>query len=78
MAALSGIRSRADHHRSEDYRRLCGVGRVVRVELVTTTEGTSLEAEISRDLADRLQLKIDETVYARPRRVHLFVEDYQI
>jgi hypothetical protein len=37
-----------------------------------------LEAEISRDLADRLQLKIDETVYARPRRVHLFVEDYQI
>ncbi|MBI5655649.1 MAG: sulfate ABC transporter ATP-binding protein [Geobacter sp.] len=54
------------------------VGPVVRIALVTTTEGTSLEAEISRDLADRLQLKIDETVYARPRRVHLFVEDYQI
>lgn len=54
------------------------VGPFVRIGLVSCAEGTSLEAEISRDLSDRLQLHLGETIYARPRRVHLFVEDYQI
>jgi len=54
------------------------VGPIVRIELVTAVAGTTLDAEISRDLADRLQLKVDENIYARPRRVHLFVDDYQI
>jgi sulfate transport system ATP-binding protein len=54
------------------------VGPVVRVVLVSCAEGTALEADISRDVADRLQLKKDEILFARPRKVHLFVDDYQI
>jgi sulfate transport system ATP-binding protein len=54
------------------------VGPVVRVVLLSCAEGTVLEADISRDAAEKLQLKKDECLFARPRKVHLFVDDYQI
>ena len=54
------------------------VGPVVRLELLSADGGKVLEAEISRDVANRLDLRVGESVYARPRKVHLFVDDYQI
>ena len=54
------------------------VGPLVRLELTPATGGESLEVGISRDIAARLDLRIGETVYARPRKVTVFAEDYQI
>jgi sulfate transport system ATP-binding protein len=61
-----------------EVRSIHPVGPVVRVELLLSPDGKSVEANISHDLAERLQLQVGEMVFARPRKVHLFVEDYQI
>jgi sulfate transport system ATP-binding protein len=54
------------------------VGPLVRVELFLNDTGAALEAELSRDVADRLTLHVGEDVYVRPRKVTVFAEDYQI
>jgi sulfate transport system ATP-binding protein len=54
------------------------VGPVVRVELKLVDNDTMLEAELSRDVADRLSLKKGETVFVRPRKVKVFAVDFQI
>ena len=54
------------------------VGPLVRVTLAPLSGDAALEAELSRDAADRLGLSVGETVFARPRKVRVFVEDYQI
>ncbi|WP_458250488.1 sulfate/molybdate ABC transporter ATP-binding protein [Geobacter anodireducens] len=59
-------------------RHIQSVGPAVRVELLVRGTGKTVEAELSRDGAERLALSPGETVYARPRRIQTFVEDYQI
>ncbi|WP_298433481.1 sulfate/molybdate ABC transporter ATP-binding protein [Geobacter sp.] len=54
------------------------VGPFVRVELHALSADDVLEAELSRDVADRLDLRVGETVFVRPRKVTVFAEDYQI
>ncbi len=53
------------------------VGPLVRVEL-KLPGGETVEAGLSRDVADRLVLGIGEKVFVRPRKVKVFVEDYVI
>uniref|UniRef100_A0A831U1D2 Sulfate ABC transporter ATP-binding protein n=1 Tax=Geobacter metallireducens TaxID=28232 RepID=A0A831U1D2_GEOME len=69
--------------RSEDaveaeVRHIQAVGPAVRVELLVRGTGKTVEAELSRDGAERLALGAGETVYARPRKMQTFVGDYQI
>ncbi|KIE42634.1 TOBE-like domain-containing protein [Geobacter anodireducens] len=59
-------------------RHIQSVGPAVRIELLVRGTGKTVEAELSRDGAERLALSPGETVYARPRRIQTFVEDYQI
>jgi sulfate transport system ATP-binding protein len=54
------------------------VGPLVRVALAPLSGGAALEADLSRDAAERLGLSAGETVFAKPRKVRVFVEDYQI
>ncbi|MSM38796.1 MAG: sulfate ABC transporter ATP-binding protein [Geobacter sp.] len=72
-------RSRSDAAALQaSVRSLHAVGPLVRVSLHLATNNEEVEAELPRETADRLGLSIGERVYARPRKVHLFVEDYQI
>ncbi|GFO63976.1 sulfate ABC transporter ATP-binding protein [Geomonas paludis] len=61
-----------------EVRYLLSVGPLVRVDLVLSGSDRTIEAELPRDEADRLQLQVGEQVYARPRKMRVFVEDYQI
>ncbi|ABB32132.1 sulfate ABC transporter, ATPase subunit [Geobacter metallireducens RCH3] len=61
-----------------EVRHVQAVGPAVRVELLVRGTGKTVEAELSRDGAERLALGIGETVYARPRKMQRFVGDYQI
>jgi sulfate transport system ATP-binding protein len=61
-----------------EVRFIVSVGPLVRVELALTDRQESLEVDLSREVADRLELQVGERVYARPRKLHVFVEDYQI
>ncbi len=61
-----------------EVRHVHTIGPLVRVELTLRESGEAVEAELPRDVADRLMLKIGETVFARPRKVTVFAEDYQI
>ena len=54
------------------------VGPVVRVTLVRSGDDETMEAELSRESAESLGLAAGENVYARPRKVTVFVDDYQI
>ena len=54
------------------------VGPVVRVTLSLTESRETLESELTRDIFEGLRLQKGELVYVRPRRVRVFVEDYQI
>ena len=54
------------------------VGPLVRVELALCETDTPLEAELSREVADRLNLQIGDMVFVRPRKVTVFTDDYQI
>ncbi|TSK08012.1 MAG: sulfate/molybdate ABC transporter ATP-binding protein [Geobacter sp.] len=53
------------------------VGPLVRVDLLHAG-GEQLEVDLSRDAAERLALQVGEQVFARPRNVRFFVNDYQI
>jgi len=57
---------------------LLSVGPLVRVDLRLEEGGGSLEVNLTREEADRLQLAVGEKVFARPRKVRVFVHDYQI
>lgn len=54
------------------------VGPLVRVELLLNGSSEVVEAELSRDIADRLSLQAGERVFARPRKLKVFLGDYQI
>jgi sulfate transport system ATP-binding protein len=59
-------------------RRIHAVGPMVRVELERSDNLETMEAEITRDAAQVLELKVGETVFVRPRNMRLFTDDYQI
>ncbi|GFO69256.1 sulfate/thiosulfate import ATP-binding protein CysA [Geomonas limicola] len=60
-----------------EVRYVLSVGPLVRVNLALT-DGHGIEVDLARDVADRLSLSVGERVYARPRKVRVFTEDYQI
>jgi len=61
-----------------EVRYLLAVGPLVRVDLILAGGGDAVEVDLSRDVADRLKLSVGEKVFARPRKVRVFTEDYQI
>jgi len=60
-----------------EVRYILSVGPLVRVDLVLA-DGSGIEVDLARDVADRLSLAVGEQVFARPRKVRVFAEDYQI
>jgi sulfate/thiosulfate transport system ATP-binding protein len=61
-----------------EVRYILSVGPLVRIDLLLTGAEASLEVDLSREVADRLDLRVGEMVYARPRKMRVFTEDYQI
>jgi sulfate/thiosulfate transport system ATP-binding protein len=61
-----------------EVRYVLSVGALVRVNLVLSGTREPVEVDLARDVAERLNLQVGETVFARARKVRLFVEDYQI
>jgi len=53
------------------------VGALVRVDLALAA-GEGIEVDLPRGVAERLDLKAGDKVFARPRKVRVFVDDYQI
>ena len=60
-----------------EVRYILSVGPLVRVDL-ELAGGEGIEVDLSRDLADKLVLKVGEKVFARPRKMRVFTDDYQI
>jgi sulfate/thiosulfate transport system ATP-binding protein len=61
-----------------EVRYILAVGPLVRVDLALAGGNETIEVDLSRDVADRLNLRIGEKVYARARKVRVFTDDYQI
>ena len=59
-------------------RYILSVGPLVRIDLALSGATESIEVDLPREVADRLALKIGERVFARPRKVRVFTDDYQI
>lgn len=62
---------------SAEVRNIHSVGALVRVDLALAG-GEGVEVDLPREAADRLMLQVGERVFARPRKVRVFVDDYQI
>jgi sulfate transport system ATP-binding protein len=58
-------------------RYVLSVGPLVRVDL-ELPGGEGVEVDLAREVADRLGLEVGEQVFARPRKMRVFTEDYQI
>jgi sulfate/thiosulfate transport system ATP-binding protein len=61
-----------------EVRYVLAVGPLVRVDLILARGGGAIEVDLSRDVADRLDLRVGEKVFAKPRKVRVFTEDYSI
>lgn len=61
-----------------EIRRIHAIGSIVRVTLTLTGNNVDVEAELTRDVYQRLALEKGEEVFIRPRHVRVFTEDYQI
>ncbi len=59
-------------------RYIHAIGPTVRLELEYRDSGRRLDAELTREKFQALQLKVGETVYATPRRLQVFSNDYSI
>jgi sulfate/thiosulfate transport system ATP-binding protein len=59
-------------------RYILAVGPLVRVDLDLAGASGAIEVDLSREVADRLNLVVGEKVFARPRKVRVFAGDYQI
>lgn len=60
-----------------EVRYLLSVGPLVRVDL-SLPDGDPIEVDLPRDEADKLGLKVGDLVFARPRKMRVFLDDYQI
>jgi len=60
-----------------EVRYILSVGPLVRVDL-ELSGGEGVEVDLPRDVADKLDLQVGEKVFARPRKVRIFTDDYQI
>jgi sulfate transport system ATP-binding protein len=54
------------------------VGAVTRVQLRTLDADDLIHVEVGRTRSGELGLKVGETVYLAPRKVHVFTPDYSI
>lgn len=61
-----------------EIRHIHAIGSIVRIALMLAGNNVAVEAELTRDVFQRLVLKEGEKVYIRPRHVRVFTEDYQI
>lgn len=61
-----------------EVRYIHAVGPVARVELFLCGSSETVEAEMGRDRLQELALAVGDDVYLRPRKVRVFVGDYQI
>ncbi len=86
-AALGYVRSQdivVERHQPDTesltafVRHIQAVGPVVRVTLAVKDNPEEVEAELTRDVFQKLDLKKGEMVFVRPRNVRVFVDDYQI
>ena len=59
-------------------RYIHAVGPTVRMELERGDNGSSLDAELTRERFQELALKTGEQVYVTPRKLQVFTEDYSI
>jgi sulfate/thiosulfate transport system ATP-binding protein len=61
-----------------EVRHIYPVGPLVRVELLLRGNDETVEAELGRERFQELALVAGDDVYVRPRKVRVFVGDYQI
>ncbi len=61
-----------------EIRHIHAIGSIVRITLALTGSNVAVEAELTRNIFQRLALKEGEKVFIRPRHVRVFTEDYQI
>ena len=61
-----------------EVRHIYPVGPLVRVELLLRGNNETVEAELGRERFGELALVAGDDVYVRPRKVRVFVGDYQI
>lgn len=59
-------------------RHIHSIGPIVRVELERGDTFETLDAELTRDVYQKLALKVGETVFVRVRKFRVFIDDYQI
>jgi len=61
-----------------DVLRVNAASAAVKVELVAQEFGVPLNVELTQERQSKLQLQAGDTVFVFPKRVRVFVEDYQI
>ena len=61
-----------------EIKNILKLGPTVRISLLIEGNSEFVEAELTRDRFQHLDLKHGEHVYVRPRQVRVFVDDYQI
>ncbi len=61
-----------------EVRNVHSIGPIVRVTFGVNGKNETIQAELTREVFQKLALKKGERVYVRPRNVRVFVEDYQI
>ena len=61
-----------------DVLRINAASSAVKVELLAKEFGVPLNVELTQERQSKLQLKAGDTVFVFPKRVRMFVQDYQI
>src|SRR5262249_44780617 len=69
-------RSKSEGAVRAEVQRINSAGAVVRVELLASDYGVTLNVDLSPDRRDELNLTSGETVFVSPKRVRVFVPDY--
>ncbi len=59
-------------------RHIHAIGATVRLELERSDNGGPIEAELTRERFQELDLKTGEQVHVKPRKLQVFTEDYSI
>ena len=59
-------------------RHISAIGPTVRLELERSDNGGPIEAELTRERFQELDLKTGEEVHVKPRKLQVFTEDYSI